>query len=315
MNESLVSVVMPAYNAEDFIAQSIASVIEQTYKMWELLIVDDGSTDNTKAIIESYCNKDLRIKYFYQQNGKQGKARNLALSYAKGMYTAFLDADDIWLPQKLNIQIKELEEKNVDLVFSNAFTFTRHISDSTSEIFAGKNFFKGDEAVKKFLELNKIPILTVLMKTETLRSVKGFTEIASIQNAEDYHLWLRLLMNRKKFYGSELVLAGYREHTASSTLNDKLSVAKVIELIEDLKQQYPFYRKLLNRYHKQWFKRYHYLTSDWNRNNYKKLISKNCSYLNKSLYNFFFQMVYTYCGLRITRKLISKILNNTVILL
>ncbi len=306
---------MPAYNAAAFIAESIGSVINQTYTNWELLIVDDGSTDNTKSIIKNYSSNDSRIQYFYQQNGRQGKARNLALSYAKGTYVAFLDADDVWLPQKLTVQLKEIEEEDVDLVFSNAFTFTRHISDSTSEIFAGKNIFKGDEAVKKFLELNKIPILTVLMKTETLRSVKGFTEIPSIQNAEDYHLWLRLLMNRKKFYGSELVLAGYREHTASSTLSDKLSVAKVIELIEDLKQQYPVYRKLLNRYHKQWFKRYHYLTSDWNRNNYKKLISKNCSYLNKSLYNFFFQMVYKYCGLRVTRKLISKILNNSVVLL
>src|SRR5205809_3501840 len=110
MNEALVSVIMPAYNAGKFITESIESVIAQTYAYWELLIVDDGSTDNTKNVIQNFSEKDKKIRYFFQANGKQGKARNMALSYASGNYIAFLDADDIWLPQKLEVQVKEIEE-------------------------------------------------------------------------------------------------------------------------------------------------------------------------------------------------------------
>jgi teichuronic acid biosynthesis glycosyltransferase TuaG len=313
MYEPLVSVIMPAYNAEQYITESIESVVAQTYTQWELLIVDDGSTDGTKKIIESYCKQDGRIKYFRQPNSKQGKARNLALANATGAYVAFLDADDVWLPQKLSVQLEEIINKDVDLVFSDACVFTRQLSDSTLVMQAGKGMFKGDEALKNFLEQNKIPILTVLMKTEILRSVNGFSEITSIQNVEDYHLWIRLLMHHKSLYGSGHVLAGYREHASSSTINDKLSVEKVIEAFEDLKKQYRSYRHLLSSYQKQWFKRYHYSTSDWNKNSYKKLITRNCKYLNRSVYNLFFQAVYSFFGLRITRKLITKMLNNSFV--
>src|SRR5690349_25117803 len=104
MTEQLISVIMPAYNAEKFVAESISSVITQTYKNWELIIVDDGSTDNTKNIIEEFAKHDARIKYIYQENAKQGKARNTGIAMAKSGLVAFLDADDLWLPQMLESQ-------------------------------------------------------------------------------------------------------------------------------------------------------------------------------------------------------------------
>ena len=100
MHTPFVSVIMPAYNAATFIAGSIKSVVKQSFTNWELIIIDDGSTDNTKNIINCFINKDARIKYHYQQNGKQGKARNAGLALAKGKYIAFIDADDVWLPNK-----------------------------------------------------------------------------------------------------------------------------------------------------------------------------------------------------------------------
>ncbi len=308
MDKPLVSIIIPAYNAEKFIAESIESVINQTYTNWELLIVDDGSTDNTKAIIKSFCAKDARIQYFWQQNGKQGKARNLALQHALGVYIAFLDADDVWLPQKLDIQLQELREKNADLVFSECIMFTGSISASKKLMHSGKGYYTGETAFKNFLQINKIPILTVVMKAEAIRSVNGFTEKPCIQNAEDYHLWLRLLLNGNCFYGSEQVLAGYREHTASATNADNLSVAKVIEALEDLKQNYPQYDAVINVYLKQWFKKYQSIAY---REDYKAVIKKNCNYVNKPSYNLMFQMLYTLFGFTITRKLMNKIVNNS----
>lgn len=306
-----VSVIMPAYNAALYVAESIKSVMSQTYANWELLIVDDGSVDNTKDIIQNFCKKDSRIHYFFQQNGKQGKARNLALSHATGNYIAFLDADDIWLPEKLEIQLKEIEEKKADLVFSESYLFTDNVSHSTGLLNSGKGYFNGEKGLKSFLEINKILPSSVLVKAKAISSVKRFTEKLSIQNAEDYHLWLKLLMNGNVFYGSELILVNYRIHTASASYNDKLSVAKTLEVLEDLKKNYKPYKKILNDYHKIWFTRYHYATNKWDKENYKQLIKKNCSYIGKPLFNFFLQTAYTLFGFEFTRRLANKLLNTT----
>jgi len=119
MQSNLVSVIMPAYNAEKYIAESIESVLAQTYEQWELLIIDDGSADRTKAIAESYAVRDERIQYIFQLNGKQGRARNKGIAAAHGEMIAFLDADDIWLPSKLEVQVAEMKEKGADLVFAD----------------------------------------------------------------------------------------------------------------------------------------------------------------------------------------------------
>lgn len=305
----LVSVIMPAYNAENFLSDSINSVLAQTFRNWELIITDDGSIDNTKAVIESFCTKDVRIKYLYQENGGQGKARNLGLSTSKGKYIAFLDADDFWLPEKLEVQIKQLEENKVDLVFSDCWVFNNTISDSTHTLDAAKGIFQGDTALVFFLEKNGIPTLTVLIKADVLNTIKGFSEKRSIQNAEDYHLWLRLLINGYIFYGSELILAGYREHLHSATHTDKFAISKVVEALMDLKDKHRSHGPVINTYLKRWFKKYHYLSNNWDLVTYKDLIKRNCSYTNNSRYNFIFQMSLQVFGLKVTRKLLNRIVN------
>jgi len=109
MTEALVSVIMPAFNAEKFIAESIESVVAQTYPNWELVVVDDGSTDGTAKIIKRYQAAEPRIKYFYQKNARQGIAKNLGISESYGEYIAFLDADDLWLPEKLDIELDYID--------------------------------------------------------------------------------------------------------------------------------------------------------------------------------------------------------------
>ena len=117
MRNPLVTVIIPAYNCADFISNAIESVLNQTYKNYELIIVDDGSTDNTSEIISKYKNT---IKYIYQENGGVSKARNTGIRNANGKYIGFLDADDVWDKYKLEIQLKAFENQDdVGLVFSD----------------------------------------------------------------------------------------------------------------------------------------------------------------------------------------------------
>lgn len=116
---SLVSVIMPVYNRESKIANSINSVIAQSYENFELIIIDDHSTDNTKGVIEGFSNKDSRIKYF-SNNGLKGVAatRNVGLKVAKGKYIAFLDSDDLWSENHLKRSIEVLDDLNLKVCFS-----------------------------------------------------------------------------------------------------------------------------------------------------------------------------------------------------
>lgn len=92
----MISIIIPAYNAADYLVQTIESVLNQTYSDFELILVDDGSTDRTCEIIKDYQGKDARIKYFYKENGGVSSARNLGLQKATGDFVSFLDSDDLW---------------------------------------------------------------------------------------------------------------------------------------------------------------------------------------------------------------------------
>ena len=92
----MISIIIPAYNAADYLAQTIESVLNQTYSDFELILIDDGSTDRTREIIKDYQCKDARIKYFYKENGGVSSARNLGLQKATGDFVSFLDSDDLW---------------------------------------------------------------------------------------------------------------------------------------------------------------------------------------------------------------------------
>ncbi len=117
----LVSIIIPAYNAQKYIEATIQSVLKQTYTNWNLIIINDGSTDDTEKIIKSNFT-DNRITYIYQENGGVSKARNNGIENAKGEYIAFLDADDFWLPENLGEKVKVLNNNpDVDWVYSNMY--------------------------------------------------------------------------------------------------------------------------------------------------------------------------------------------------
>lgn len=250
----LVSVIMPVYNGEEFIAKSIQSIVKQTHQNWEVIVVDDGSTDSTKSIIKSLIETDSRIKYFYQHNLKQGVARNTGIVRSKGDIIAFLDADDIWLENKLEVNIAEFRKGDYDVVFSDSYIFEndRDLENLKSQ----KTFsishleYHGREGLESFLFFNRIPNLTVMFKKEIVENV-GFFSDRGI--SEDYDMWLRLLLKNYSFKSIPLPLAAYRVHSTSTTNNDKLAVDNTIDVLIKVSQwALNPYKSLVNKYLKVW---------------------------------------------------------------
>lgn len=304
-----VSIVMPAYNAAGFIAESIDSVIAQSFQDWELIIIDNGSTDNTKEVVAQFTRKDSRIKCInWQVNKKQGKARNAGIANSNYELIAFLDADDLWLPEKLAVQVKQINDLNVDLVFSNAYIFESLPVRRDRNMDASEQFLEGLSGVEKMLERNQVPILTVLVKKKALQAVGCFTEEVVIQNAEDYHLWLKLLIQGNRFYGSDQILAAYRVHNNAASTDNKLAFRQVVEALRDLMATFPDKEKLIRGYLKKWFLSYQY-QKGLNQHEYKELIKKNCAYLGKPMYANTFLFLYSLLGKKVTRKIMLKSLN------
>ncbi|QEM11413.1 glycosyltransferase family 2 protein [Mucilaginibacter rubeus] len=241
MNDQLVSVIMPAYNAEKYIAASIESVIQQTYTNWELLIVDDGSTDQTAAIIKRYISADKRVKYFFQENGRQGKAKNLAIANSSGVFLAFLDADDLWLKEKLEVSIHEINTRDYSLVFTDCYIFEGELPEDFSTLKTmgvQSAVYEGRPALLTFLNYNQIPNLTVLAKKELFLNTGGFIDKVV---AEDYEMWLRLLKNGAVFKALPLQLSLYRVHSESITARDRHATLELIEIIKTFGKENPDY--------------------------------------------------------------------------
>ena len=209
MNE-LVSIITPCYNSEKFLDECISSVLNQTYQNWEMLIVDDNSSDNSSILINSYSKKDERIKPLYlNDNIGAAMARNKAISKAKGKYLAFLDSDDVWLPKKLEVQTNFMKKNNCSFVFSSYSV----ISDDEKLNYT----ISVPETItyKRYLKNTIIGCLTVMLDKEKFKKI----EMPNLRSSHDMALWLNLLKQEKYAYGIAQDLAIYREHKSSNTSN------------------------------------------------------------------------------------------------
>ena len=208
----LISIVMPAYNAAQYIEQSIESVLKQSYTNWELIIVDDCSVDDTYKIVGKLCINEERIKLFrMNENSGVAMARNFAISMSRGKYIAFLDSDDLWLPDKLEKQLNLMQEKKA------VISYTAYRQFSMEKV---GNLVSVPEQVtyKQLLKGNVIGCLTVMLDKERLGNLK-------MKNArhEDYILWLDILKQGNTAYGLQEDLARYRKSETSLTSNKKRS--------------------------------------------------------------------------------------------
>ena len=184
-NEQLVSIIIACYNSEKYLSETINSVLNQTYKNWELLLVDDCSTDNTISVIEPFQKKDTRIKLFRQrQNSGAAVTRNKAIKEAKGRFIAFLDSDDLWLPQKLEKQIGFMLKNGYSLTHT-AYEIIENNGKATNKTIRSKPVL----TYNNMLFSNKIGCLTAIYD----RGKLGKVYMPQIRKRQDYGLWLKIL--------------------------------------------------------------------------------------------------------------------------
>lgn len=222
-NNDLVSVITPVYNAERFIEHTLKSVLAQTYRNIEIVLVDDCSTDDSRAIIAHFEKEYPGIVRYHLQDKNQGAAvaRNTALWLAKGRYVAFLDSDDVWVPEKIERQLNYMKEKDAAFVFS-AIDFIDE---------AGKTI-KPRRDVKEIVDYNfllhntMIPTSTVLID----RAKAGAFQMPLRRGGQDYATWLMLLRKCRVAYGINDVHCHYRISSGSLSSNKWKSIKQVYEI-------------------------------------------------------------------------------------
>ena len=246
-HSDLVSIIMPTYNCREYIRYSLESVIAQTYQNWELIIVDDGSTDDTAGIIKEYMAQDSRVKYTrIKENSGAAIARNTAVDMAQGRYLAFLDSDDLWMPSKLTMQINFMKQ--------NDYSFT---CTSYKKIDEQGKFLNRVVRAKPKLDYNGVLKAcpgnsTVIYDSHCL----GKYKIPNIRKRNDYVMWLQIIKKADSLYGLDEVLTSHRIRSGSISSNkaslikyqwkvyceiEKLPVLKAVSLIV-----YMIVKKILN---------------------------------------------------------------------
>lgn len=210
MNE-LVSIIMANYNSEKYLDSTINSVLNQTYLNWELIIVDDNSSDNSKTIINSFINKDKRIKLVEQnQNNGPAVTRNKGIEIARGRFITFLDSDDIWEKTFLKYSVNFQLNNNIAFTFSSYFRRNEDLSIDNGTFIVPEKV-----AYKDLLKTCPISCLTAMYDIKKV----GKVYMPKILKRQDYGLWLSILKKIDYAYGINKPLATYRMREGSVSRN------------------------------------------------------------------------------------------------
>lgn len=231
-NNPLVSIITPTYNRADFIEQAVNSVLAQTYANFELLIVDDGSTDNTRNLLEPAL-ADSRVRYFSQENQGQSIARNLALSKAKGDFVCFLDSDNYWPAEKLEQQVGLFREHpDCDVIYGDIIV----IDEKDREV-SRKNMTRYSGHIAKYMiRDNCVSMNTAMARRRCFDKLGAMSGTRRV--ADDYDLWLRFSARFRFFYVPEF-FAYYR------VMDDQISSDKTRrfdsnwQIINDFRREFP----------------------------------------------------------------------------
>ena len=207
----LISVITPVYNRENYIRECIESVLQQTFSDFEYILVDDCSTDNSLAILREYEKKDKRVKVIsLDKNAGPADARNIAIKQAKGRYIAFVDSDDLWLKDKLKVQLEFMREKEAPISFTSYYLIDSEGKDK------GK-IVKAKEVVNlnTFLKCTCIGFSTSMVDREKC----GELYLSPDTTREDSYLWIKLLQKGLTAYGIEEPYVKYRVHSGNISSN------------------------------------------------------------------------------------------------
>lgn len=213
------SIILPVYNGEKFVSETIRSVIQQSFSDWELIVINDGSTDSTVEIVNSFCNTDPRIKLLHQANKKQPAARNTGIATATGQWLAFIDADDLWLSSKLMLQHRCIQANDaLEVIYSDGYTkFHDKPIRHYYHYEVARGYYSGKDLYKKMLFGNYIPVLSAVVKMSMVSAIGPQDESAA--GVEDHDYWLKLCRAGATFYGMEDRLFEYRVHETNFSGN------------------------------------------------------------------------------------------------
>jgi glycosyltransferase involved in cell wall biosynthesis len=228
MQKELVSVITPVYNGGKYIAETIMSVVNQTYQKWEMIIVNDGSTDDSMVIVNECLAKDARLSLVTQKNAGSAAARNNGIRHARGQYIALLDADDVWEPNFLESQIDFLKTNNAILVYASYKRINELSQEFLKPVLARRVL-----TYKDMLYTNYIGCLTGLYDITKYGKIYLREELKSIR--DDYAYWLDIIKLSGIAYGNPEAVARYRVVRSSTT-------GKKNKLI---RQQFFFYYRYL----------------------------------------------------------------------
>lgn len=223
----MVSVIIPTYNREKVLARSIKSVLNQTYRDFELIIIDDGSTDNTETLVKQYQEKDKRILYYKQGNQGASAARNSGIELAKGEYIAFQDSDDEWLPNKLEVQMQRLQEKDADICLH---LIARYIGKQKTGIYPP---LKKSEMLSYRTIIGNGIVWTQMIVAKT-KLVKENRFDPAVKLDVDYEWAVRACRDRKVWFENQILVNSYIQ-------KDSISIGgpKRIKTREYFMQKYP----------------------------------------------------------------------------
>jgi glycosyltransferase involved in cell wall biosynthesis len=213
---------MPTFNMQELISESIDSVLSQTYKNWELIIVDDCSTDATPEVVRRYVSSDARIRSLRtnENTNLPGSARNIGIALAKGKYIAFLDHDDIWRQIKLERQLRVFSlDESVDLVHSHLMGVS---GSKLTSLRTMSNPFRRRATRASLSKSNVIQCSSVIAKASIIKDLGGFSEDPGLRAVEDYDLWVRIMSQGSIAFVSENH-GRYRIAIGGTLLNTNLS--------------------------------------------------------------------------------------------
>ena len=246
--QPLVSIISPTYNHEKFISSCIESVLSQTYSNWEMIIIDDGSTDETFKIATEYALKDTRIKPFTQKNigiFRLGESYNFALSKCNGSYVAILECDDVWFPEKLEIQVNVLEN-NPESILSWGKAYQSSIDLSHNYCLAplnseDENLFNNKPTgsfLRKYIFKTLVPALTIVIRKDSLLKIGGFIQGHNLPLV-DFPTTLELLMQGEFAYVDQ-PLGCWRIYPGQITKTYTVEMTLgFYKLIEEVMNRYP----------------------------------------------------------------------------
>jgi teichuronic acid biosynthesis glycosyltransferase TuaG len=228
-----VTVIVPAFNSAAWLTQTLDAIRAQSFENWEAIVADDASTDDTPRIVQAYCELDARFRYLRMPANTGGPAgpRNAALAQATTHWVAFCDADDLWHPRKLALQLEVASSRASDLVCSAIQDFKESAPDTGSLADGhGKALPSSRVGLWRLLGKNVIPGSTVLCRRDAIADAGGFDTSPQLVAVEDYDLWIRLLERGAVATKIDTPLVAYRRLPGSLS-SRKLVLARRVTLV------------------------------------------------------------------------------------